>query len=412
MYHRLLTRAIDTPLLIAEHKLNIISERVLIPIILGQEVPKTLAEGTRPGRLLETNSSHKTVIIPVMDTLFSKNSAGLSGATTYEDISRQMNSAVTAGASHIGFYIDSPGGETFGLFSLMHDIRSLADKGVKTFAFTDGLMTSAAYGIAAATQKIFATESSLAGSIGSVLMHLDRSSADAQAGLKYTILRSKPEKALGSVHEPMTDELRSRLETYLAKVDSMFNNEILKSRSNLSLEGILQMKGSEFLATEAHQLGLVDAIVPTFETALSNFVQTQTKSPSPSQLSGNLKMNDEELMTQLASTKAELATAKVSAEQAVKAAIAEERARILAIIDNGHKLSLSNELIQRHIEKGYSTEASLDIMTEIREGREAATAIAAGTGLQSTVEQDPSIPTRPDISAAYRKAVGKKAVGA
>ena len=50
MYHRILTRALDTPLFISEHKLNVISERVLLPLMLGTMVPKALSEADRPAR--------------------------------------------------------------------------------------------------------------------------------------------------------------------------------------------------------------------------------------------------------------------------------------------------------------------------------------------------------------------------
>lgn len=406
MYHRILTRALDTPLFISEHKLNVISERVLLPLMLGTMVPKALSESDRPARQMASVQKQKLAIIPVMDTLFSKNGAGLSGATTYESISAQIEEAASFGATDIGFYIDSPGGEGFGLFSLMHQIRNLPERGIRTFSFTDGMMTSAAYGIGSATQRIYATESSVLGSIAAVLTHIDRTEADNKAGLSYTILRSKEEKALGSSHEPLTAEIRSRLETYLAKMDAMFNNEILKGRAELTLDGILQMKGSEFLATEALQLGLVDEIVPTMYFALSSFTSTNRQS-------GKVKMNDEELLTQLTAAKTEVASLQASLSQAVQTAVVDERTRVLAIIGQGQKLNLSNELIQRHIEKGYSTEASLDIMTEIREARETETAIDSSTGLTGSVQDDASFVDaktgeKVDIASAYKKAVGKK----
>ena len=262
------------------------------------------------------------------------------------------------------------------------------------------MMTSAAYGIASATQKIYATESSLSGSIGSVLTHIDRTEADDKAGLKYTVLRSKPQKALINQHEALTEETRSRLENLLAKMDGMFNSEVLKGRADLTLEAILQMEGSEFLATEALQLKLIDEIVPGLDSALSSFTSLNRQS-------GKVKMNDEELLTQLTSAKAEVASLQASLSQAVQTAVVDERARVLAILGQGQKLNLSSELIQRHIEKGYSTEASLDIMTEIREARETETAIDSSTGLTGWVQDDMN-GDKINLAAAYKKAVGKK----
>ena len=118
-------------------------------------------------------------------------------------------------------------------------------------------------------------------------------------------------------------------------------------------------------------------------------------------------MNDEELLTQLTAAKAEVASLQASLSQAVQTAVVDERARVLAIIGQGQKLNLSSELIQRHIEKGYSTEASLDIMTEIREARETETAIDSSTGLTASAQDDMN-GDKINLSAAYKKAVGKK----
>lgn len=399
MYHRILTRVLDTPLLISQSKLDILSERVLLPMMLGEMVPKALTDGDRPARKLEPIAKTRTAVIPVMDTLFSKNGTGLSGATTYESISKQIDQAISEGANQIGFWIDSPGGESFGLFSLMEKIRNLPANGIATFSFTDGMMTSAAYGIASATQRIMAVEGSLVGSIGTVLTHIDRTEADNKAGLRYIILRSKDEKALGSSHEPFTEELQNRFKTFLDKMDTMFNNEILKGRTNLTLDSILQMKGSEFLATEGLQLGLVDEIVPTFDSAFLSF----NKQPY-----GAMKMEQDELLQKLAAANAEVATMKVAAEQAILAAVQEERTRVLAVLASADTLGISLDMAVRHIEKGYSSETSLDIMTEIRETRELQTAIDSSTSLQSTAQDDAGS-KKPDLKTAYRQAVGKRA---
>jgi hypothetical protein len=71
-------------------------------------------------------------------------------------------------------------------------------------------------------------------------------------------------------------------------------------------------------------------------------------------------------------------------------------------------LNISQDLLLRHIEKGYSSEASLEIMTEIREAKETATAINGSTSLQGTVQNDLGT-DKPSLKSAYRQATGRRA---
>ena len=86
----------------------------------------------------------------------------------------------------------------------------------------------------------------------------------------------------------------------------------------------------------------------------------------------------------------------------------EERTRVLAVLASAGTLGISLDMAVRHIEKGYSSETSLDIMTEIRETRELQTAIDSSTGVQSTAQDDAGN-KKPDLKTAYRQAVGKRA---
>ena len=157
----LATRIFNTPLAVSQDKLDVISSNVGLKLLTGEDISPTMDVPTsRP----DVNTS--VPIIKVYDNLVAKGGLGSSGFTSYAGINSQVEKAVSAGASRIGFDISSPGGEVNSLFSTTDFIHSLPEKfGVETFAFVDGSATSAAYAIAAATQRIYSTDTSMTGSI-------------------------------------------------------------------------------------------------------------------------------------------------------------------------------------------------------------------------------------------------------
>jgi ClpP class serine protease len=407
-YDRLLTRAINTPLLISQAKLEIITDRVIIPIIMGLPVPKMLDPGMEPRNRNDVTSanSDKVGIINVFDTLYSKNGGGLSGSTTYQSIQEQTANLVDRGIKNIGYYIDSPGGEGFGLFSLMDFIRNLKNREVRTFAFGDGMTTSAAYGIASATDARYATEASIWGSIAAIMTHVDTSQNDAQRGVVYTILRSKAEKALGDSHTPLSDEVRARLMANLEQFDTLFNNEVLKGNTKLTLQDILDMKGSEFMATDAHSLGLVDHLTVSLDSAIEHFMS----SAPTSKKRGTTKMEgNEELQLQLKAANDKIAAMEKSHSVALEQAVVGERTRCLAVMKAGKELNMSETLVQSHIERGYTAEQSLGMMTEVRQGIEAATAIQTGAGMRPSGDAGNG-EGKINLKDALAKAHGRKVV--
>jgi ClpP class serine protease len=376
-YHRLLSRLYNTPLAISQDKLEVISSEVTLKLLAGQALANGVAQPTEK----EVSSNSKTAVIKVFDSLVSKGGAGESGFTSYEGITRQIKSALAEGVSKIGFYIDSPGGEAFGTFPLANLITSLpTEYGVETFSFTDGAMHSAAYAIGSAAQRIYATESSSVGSIGTLITLVDKTEADAKDGYKYTILRSKPEKALGSPMEGYSEEAIAKYQTILEEMDAIFNETVASQRPAVSVEDIIAMKGASFMAKKGLELNLIDSIVASFDEVLS--IESSLNQPKRGKT-----MQLEELTAQLSAKEQELATMQAQVTGTVAKAIADERARCLDILSAASTLKISQEQAIKRINAGTSKEDSLEIFTAISEAIGSASAIETATStLASTAE--------------------------
>jgi len=401
-YLHLRSRVIGVPLFVSQTKLEIITEAVLLPIVLGTQ-PNTVLDTSakmeaRSGIAAKASATpgvNDIAIIDVYDSLQAKGGfGGLSGFTTYESIRSSLQAAVREGFTNILLNIDSPGGEVVGLFALTEYMRGLQAQGINLYSYVDGSATSAAFAIAAATSKRFATNTSLVGGIAAIMVHVETSKADVTAGRTYTIFRSKEQKALGDSHTELSAGVKAKFQTLLDNMDTLFNNDVLASMPNLSLESIIDMKGSEFIASDALQLGLIDEIVTgvdsAIEKALQNSKQTVgTKASTKTTTSPKgVKMNEDELKTALLNAQMEIATLKAEAATLASTVQLAEQTRALGILTSCTTLRLPMDMAVKHISRGFSTETSLEILTEIAEATGKANAIDGATGLSAALDPD------------------------
>lgn len=399
---RLLQRLEGVPLLISEGKLRIITENVTLPLLLGQrdQIPNvpSMSMATKKSYI---PASQKVAVINVFDSLVSKNASAGSGLTSYQQINKSISDALSIGATDIVFYIDSPGGEVAGLFGLTDRIRSLADAGINTIGFSDGMATSAAYAILAACKKSYTTASTISGSIAAIMTHAETSKADSERGITYTILRSKAEKALGDSHTPLNEAAIGKFQTILVSIDTLFNNDVVLSRPNLSVQAIIDMKGSEFMAEEALQLGLIDGIIPSLEAVFTEtFSQTDLK---------GINMNLETLQAQLEASEETIASLQSQLSEAIITATTSERNRCLTLANNATVLHLGFDIALEHIKEGYSPELSLDSMTRLATKITELTATMSSNGLSPSLTGDSDSSEKvSSLASAYAAATGTK----
>jgi ClpP class serine protease len=398
----------EVPLLMGEDKLRIITEAVTLPLLYGQAslIDRTPAQANAAFKEFsntQTSGSRKIHILTAFDSLVSKDVNAASGMTSYEGLSSQIDSAIASGATDIGFYLDTPGGEATGLFGLTDKIRSLPARGISTFSFADNA-TSAGYAIAAATQKIYASETANVGSIGAVMVHAEQSKAAEEKGITYTVFRSKELKAIGDSFTALSEAAKEKFTSSLAALDNTFNNDVVKGRPQLSVSDIISMKGASFMAEEGKALNLVDTITPSLETAIADYVKTPTTSKK------GVKMS-EELQAKLAEAEAKVqmleTAAAVKLEEAVQAATLAERTRCTTILSTAKTLKVSFDSAAAHIEKGYQADMSQEIMTEVAASRDANLSVDTSAGAATVhLENGEGTSKTSFLKAAYQQALG------
>jgi len=165
-------------------------------------------------------------------------------------------------------HIDSPGGSAFGIEELAGDIIE-ARKAKPVVAVADGLMASAAYWLGASASKLVATPSSLLGSIGVYMMHMDMSKMLEQAGVKPTFISAGKFKTEGNEFEPLSDAAREHTQSLVDSYYTKFVKAVSKGR-NVSVATVRQDfgQGRVVTAEEAVRVGMADE-VGSVESALS-----------------------------------------------------------------------------------------------------------------------------------------------
>jgi signal peptide peptidase SppA len=156
--------------------------------------------------------------------------------------------------------IDSPGGSVFGVEEFADQILE-ARKGKPVVAVADGLMASAAYWIGASASRLVATPSSLLGSIGVYVLHLDLSKMLEDIGIKPTFIQAGKFKTEGNAYEPLTDAGKEHEQGIVDAYYSTFVKAVAKGR-NVSVSTVRSDfgQGRVVIAADAVKVGMADEI--------------------------------------------------------------------------------------------------------------------------------------------------------
>ncbi len=167
--------------------------------------------------------------------------------------------ATTSSVKALIVSIDSPGGSVAGGEALHDAIARVAAK-KPVVAVMGPLGASAAYMIAVATDRIFAREGTLTGSIGVLLETGEVSGLLAKLGITPETIVSGPLKNQPSLTAPMSPEGRQVLQGIVDNLFGQFVDMVAAGR-HMSVEAVKALAdGRAYTGQQALKLGLIDAI--------------------------------------------------------------------------------------------------------------------------------------------------------
>lgn len=186
------------------------------------------------------------------------------GAADSEEIGSAIREAVgRADVKAVFLDIDSPGGTVLGTPELANAVAALNET-KPVYAFSSGLMCSAAYWIASQARAVYATPSAQVGSIGVVQAFLDDSAALEAKGLRVETFAVGKYKSIGAPGTPLTDDQRELIRSNLSEIASEFHAAVLARGRAVQAEA---MEGQTFSGRQAQRLNLA-GMVPDRAEAL------------------------------------------------------------------------------------------------------------------------------------------------
>jgi len=156
-------------------------------------------------------------------------------------------------------HIDSPGGTVVGGEALYLHLREVAEN-KPVVAVISNLATSAGYMAAIATDRIFARQSSITGSIGVIIQTTDITVLLKKLGIKAESIKSAPLKAQPNPLEPMNENTRLATRLVVKDIFNMFINMVVVRRK-MDKEKVKELAdGRIYTGRQAVRNGLIDAI--------------------------------------------------------------------------------------------------------------------------------------------------------
>lgn len=279
----LAARLFGAPLLIHRPKLDVILS------VLGSRVG--LADLTAPTGFIQPDrnaaqadagaAQSGIAVIPIYGTLV-RRTQGLeaqSGLTSYAGIALALDTALAdPNVAAILLDIDSPGGESSGVFDLADRIR--AATAIKpVWAVANDMAFSAAYALGSAASRLIVSRTGGVGSIGVIAMHVDQSVKDQQDGIAYTAVFAGDRKNDLNPHAPISGEAHSFLQGEVNRIYDLFATTVAKHRG-MGVNTIKSTQAALYFGTDAVASGLADD-VGTLDDAIRQ-INSMLTPPVPS----------------------------------------------------------------------------------------------------------------------------------
>lgn len=174
--------------------------------------------------------------------------------------------------------IDSPGGYVFGVPETALALREFV-KNKPLYVIAENYLASAAYWIASGATKVYATPTTLVGSVGVINVLADDSARFEAEGIRIIPIASSDAKSDGIPGTEVTEEQIARVRNRVQTVLAMFLRDLRQGgRPKTAAQLMEALSADIWYAAEAKQRGLVDVVLPT-EEAIDLVREVSPKQP-------------------------------------------------------------------------------------------------------------------------------------
>lgn len=166
------------------------------------------------------------------------------------------------------FDVDSPGGQMSGIPELAEEIR--AARGSKPIVFlSNTLDASAALWLSAQGDELVVTPSSLTGSVGVVMAHVDETGFLEQEGLRVTLVHAGEHKVETYPQTVLSEDARAHMQSLVDDAEGLFVTALARGRGMSVADVRANFGGGRVLSPrEAVKVGMADRI-DTYENTVA-----------------------------------------------------------------------------------------------------------------------------------------------
>jgi len=182
------------------------------------------------------------------------------GMDSYDGILERVRAACATQAASVVLRIDSPGGDVAGCFETARAMRSACDAAGKgLITYISGAGCSAAFALACAADKIYASSSSCVGSIGVIDIMVSVVRKDAAMGIDTVVVTSGERKADGNPHVPLSEGALAAHQAHVDDLAGVFFQWV-GERRGIAAEAVKGLNAAVFVGQRAAEVGLIDGV--------------------------------------------------------------------------------------------------------------------------------------------------------
>lgn len=256
--HRLLSSLYSKPLLISKEGFQSISSYLNSRNAELLDIPDDKDIVAEPS--MDVNSGIGVITIRGPLTYRTTGWEMLCGGYSYEMLLEQAAQMVDAGVKKIVLDVDSGGGEAYGCFESVDELRKMCDDaGVTLHGYIDGHACSAAYAIICACDDVSINPYGEAGSVGVLICLYNDSKHLEQEGYERVFVTDGTEKVPYAEDGSFRKDFIKDLENKVAQLGDAFRMHVSKY-TGMSVEDVKNTNAKVFSAKDALALGLVNKI--------------------------------------------------------------------------------------------------------------------------------------------------------
>ena len=247
--------------------------------------------------------------------------------TSYEKLHATFQKQVNEGIQELVLHVNSGGGSAFSCFEMAKEVKDLAtSKGIKIYAWVDGLSASAAYAWTSIADEIVARKDSEVGSVGVVVQLINNSKMLENIGITRQFVYHGDQKIPFTDSGEFSPQFISSIQKKVDKTGLEFNTFVASNR-NMSVEDVIATNAEVFDTDQALAVGFIDKIMTQSEFFNDYLPSKGLNQHSMYYLEHNKEtqtMSEQNVQEQFASVEeltAQLATAKTD-KQSLEAQVA------------------------------------------------------------------------------------------